>query len=244
MSTESSNSQLVLLPSRDALQLLNPHAVVEIILASAREKRADILARSEAIEQVAGESSQKAAHALLKEIQELLNAVERERKVVKSPFLAAGNRVDVASDEYTKALDGEKVRLKLLLGRFQQEQQRKAQEAQRAQDAELRRLAQEREQAEKAGKEEEVLAADLKAAEVVTAPPPAVVAKSEGMVVRYKHVVVVNDPVALFKVFPDLITLTPKLREINAVVTRMAGEQPETLPQLPGCTITKEIDVR
>lgn len=221
-----------------------PNSTVQLFQPATLQKRDDLVLRAEAIERVAGESSQKSAYGLLDEISEMLKLVESDRKVVVAPFLTAQRRINEGVCELIAKLEQQKTRLKQLIGKFQEEERRKQQEEQRKRDEELRKLNEERKKAEAAGNEEKMLATDMKAVEVVTAPVK-VVPKAEGMKVVVRWVTTVKDPAALYKVFgTEFISLEPKMRDINAAVSKMAAENPEQPPTLPGCEIVKTTDVR
>ena len=128
-------------------------------------------------------------------------------------------------------------------GEFLAERQRQADAAEKKRLEELAKLQQQRTEALAAGNDEKVLQADLKAVEVVTAPTVAV-PKAEGMKVVVTWVTTVNDIAALYKVLPEYVTLTPKMRDINSAVAEMARNNPDQPPALPGCTVVKQTDVR
>jgi chemotaxis protein histidine kinase CheA len=203
-----------------------------------------LVERAKAIERVAGESSQQMTVNVLGEIQNALSIVEKDRVAIKAPFLALGKKIDAAAQEYCGVLEIEKARLKRLLGEFQAAIQRKADEERRVQMAELARLQKEREEAEAKNDQAAVVAVEMKAVEVLTAPAQAIVPKAEGMAVKYKWAVKVNNIDALYKLMPDLVKLEPRLREINARIAQMAAADPNTPPGLPGCEVTREIDVQ
>lgn len=250
------DTQLVA-PTKDCLQLMIPTASVDIILPGALALRKDLVERAAAIERVAGESSQQAAINLLNELQDLINATEKQRKEVKDPFLKAGKRIDEAAKTFIDQIEEQKSRLKGLCSDFQ----RAVLEKQRQAEAERLRLLREEEARRKQAEEElakaqavgdtaavqqaeeKILTADMNAVGIVTAPIAAA-PKAEGMKVVERWVTVVQDPAALYKTFPEFLTLTPKMREINAAVTNMATMQPDQPPSLPGCIITKETDVQ
>jgi len=71
----------------------------------------------------------------------LLAQIEKERKAVKAPLLAAGKMVDQAAKDATEKLAAEVNRVGTLIGMFQAEQKRKAEEAKRAEEERLRRAA-------------------------------------------------------------------------------------------------------
>jgi hypothetical protein len=231
--------------------LLDPKAAV--FSPDAPAIRDEIIERSKAIERVAGASSNEIALAQKKEIQDVLSGIEDMRKQTTAPFRAATDRVNQEVKNYVAPLEAEKNRLSKLLSDFAAEQDRLAREAQRKQEEELARLRAEHEEARLAAQlaidketqekaQEALLNVEIKAAEVVTAPV-VIPIKAEGQRTKPRWVTKVNDPAALYKVFPDLVGLTPKLREINAAVAKMVEDQPDMDPQLPGCVITKEYEV-
>jgi hypothetical protein len=242
-------STSLLVPTNDLLQLMVPGSKVEIFQPAATAKRDELIQRADAIERVVGEDSQQAAWGVLEDISGFLKSIDAERTTVVSPFLTAQRRVnDETKQKFVTALEERKSRMKKIMGDFQAELRKQADEEERKKNEELAKLQQEREAAVVAGNEEKVLAADLKAVEVVTAPV-AVVPKAEGMKVVVTWVTTVVDIAALYKAFPEFVTLTPKMREINAAVTEMARNNSrlgldDQSPGLPGCTVNKQTDVR
>jgi len=229
-----------------------------LILPESVAKRDDLIKRINAIEQVAGETSQRMAYAVFEEGKAWLKTVESERKQVKEPAVAFGRLVDDAAKEMATKVKAALDVLDRKLSVFQEELRRQQAEAERKQREELERLAKEREaalaraaaaEAQSDAKaveaaHEAALQADLKAAEAISVPQ-VVVPRAEGMKVVERWVTTVEDPSALYKVFPDLVSLVPKMREINSTVSDMAKQNPpDQPPSLPGCTIRKETKVQ
>lgn len=91
--------------------------------------------------------------------------------------------------------------------------------------------------------QEAILQADVSAMEVISTANPMPQMKSANAKVAVRWKTVVNDPKALFKVFPELCEVTAKMRDVNAAVARMADENPNEAPALPGCVITQDYNV-
>lgn len=241
--------------SQSAVALATANHAWLASIQKATERRDDILERSEAIERVAGESSQQSASNLLGEIQSMLSAIEKDRVAAKAPFKKAGEEIDDRARTFVSKLESEKLRLKSALGKFTGEQLRIKEAAERKQAQELANLQAERKAAELVAQhaatekeqqkaQEDILAADLKAADVVMSAPVTVAKKAANTAVTTKWVAVVNDIHALYKVFPDCVQLTAKMREINNSIARLVATDPNVAPAMPGCTITKEVEVR
>jgi DNA repair exonuclease SbcCD ATPase subunit len=225
----------------------------DVLVPEAPVIRDQLLERSKAIERVAGGVSNDIAVQMKGELQDLLKTVESLRKKYKDPFLTVGRRIDAAAATYVESVTKEVNRISRMLSDFAAEQDRIAREAQRKQEEELARLRAERKEAEFAATialnqqereaaQEAILKADTKAVEVFSAPVVAPI-KSAAQRTTPRWDTKVNDPAALYKVFPDLVRLEPKMREINAEVKKMADAQPDMEPKLPGCVITKEFVV-
>ena len=234
-------------------------------------QRNELVERAQAVERVAGESSQRAAADLLNEVQGALSQLESARKAIKDPFLQLGKRIDAAAKEGAAPLEQSKASLKRMIEAFQAEVLRKQQEEQRRLEAELSRQREERQAAEReaarlelerqmalrAGDEAAAQAAreaaeaerarmlesDLKAMEAVTAPL-AMAPKAENIAVRQYWKVTVVDAHKLYAVFPELVELSPRQRELQSAVNRMAEANPNEPPQMPGCEVKLETEVR
>lgn len=197
----------------------------------------DIVAECEAVEQVAGQSSNDAAVELRARAQGLEKKFEETRKALKAPATAFNKSVDLLFQTVTVKLTSEKERLRGLCNVWTTEQARKAQEA----ELELAKLTTQRTAAVEAGDVAGVREADATAAEVLQQAPP--VSTAEGQSVNYKWNIVVNDIDALFAMFPQLCNPpTPRLNDIKAELSRMLATTAE--PKLPGITATREIDTR
>lgn len=249
----NTNTALILLPTTEIVAAIYD-SKRSLLDKSAVARRDELLERSHGLERVIGESSQRVAADLLNEVDGMLKCAEKNRTDVKSPFFTICKRIDEAAKTFCNPLDKEKQRLKNAIGAYQAEQIRKAQEAERKQQEELARLNQERLAAEAAAQlaktaaeaekaQEQILAADTKAAEIVMTAPVVAPVRPDTIKVKQSWKVTVIDPYALCKVFPEMLTLTPKMREIQAAVNKMAESDPNTAPKLPGCIIEKHTEV-
>jgi hypothetical protein len=247
-----SNQSLVLLPTAElVLAIGNPLAPT--IRKDAIQTRDALVGRAQAIERVAGASSQQVAANMLVELTKALNAIEDDRKSVKRPFLDFGKKIDGDVTKFIAPLEMEKARINKAIKDFAYEQWQAEQAAKRKQEEELAKLAAERKAAELAAQlaatpkeaakaEEQIAKVDLKAVETVMAPVP-VAAKVEGVKMGVVLVVTVFDVHALYKAFPEYVKLEPRMREINSAIAKMAEADPNTPPSLPGCRVTQEMAV-
>lgn len=233
--------------------MINPGA--PILAPTAKAVRDDLVARSSAIERVAGETSQQSAVNVLAEISKMLALVEDGRKKAKAPGLEWGRRVDSAFNDFMGPLNAEKIRIKMALGQYQLEQDRIAREIRRKQEEELEKARAERKAAELAAQyaeneaqrakaQEAMLAADVKAAETLMQAPAVVQTQAEGSKTKRGWDVEVLNPAELYKTHPECIELKPKMSVINAVVKKYAETLPEgEAPVLPGCKVSEKVDV-
>lgn len=229
----------------------------------------DLVERAMAIEQVVNEKTQEVAYGLLSEVNDKLNVVEKVRVAIKDPFLKKCQKIeadtkDLVGDEKVKSpkiptLHSAKAYLKGIIGKFQEEQQRKKEEAERAAEAERQRIAREaaalEEQkriAEAAGNaealdelklQESVLQHEAVAATQVIEPP-----KPVGMSVTQPWVfeVVGATPeqvqqslIALANHNPNLVKIEVRANEVNRLIRERDGQI-----VLPGLTIKREVKVR
>ena len=243
----------ILLPIKElTAQFWKPEG--KLLAPDAHVKRDELVARSEAIERVAGEASRQAAADVLGETSAMIKNAEAVGATAKKPFTGFGKRIGDAITGFNAPLELQKARLKRLLGDYQLEQDRLARAERQKQDAELQRLQNERRAAELAAAtatkpeeiekaQEAVLVADLKAAEVIMSAPAVEPAKVEGAKIKRYFKTEVLDPAALYRVFPECIELKPRMSAINACVNKLAETLPEgEAPKLPGCRVTSEVD--
>ena len=231
--------------------LKNPAAIA--LDAKSIQERNDLVLRCQAIERVAGESSQQHAAALLVEVHRWTKAVEEDRKFLTRPLDQLKKTAIGLASTFLSPLEAEYTRLDRLICGFQTEQRALADAARKKQEAELAALRQQRAEAEAAlntatnekqvaAAQEQIMKTDLKAAEAISVPvvtPP----KADGIKVAVKWKVTVEEAAKLYAARPDLVNLVPKLREINAEVSKLAEANPEVAPVLPGCKIEKEVNV-
>lgn len=191
---------------------------------------------------VADPASAQAAADLQSRLTRAGSDLEKQRKTLKEPFIAAGRAIDEAASGPAGRIESAKGQIKRLLTAYDAEQRRVAQEAERVRQEELRRLyeQQQREAAELRRKQEEE---DRKAAELAKAneeppmefddrpPPPdpaietarkiealraapaVIAAKPVGVTFRTTLVATVMD----VRKLPDMfVTKTPNTRAIAA----------------------------
>lgn len=209
-----------------AQMLATPSPAQLIIPKEIFVQRDELLAESANLERVAGEASQTVAGKLLARIGGLLRQVEKDRKLAKAPLLSLGSQLDLGTGTFIEGLTREERRIKGLVGKFQEEIQRKAEAEQAARDAELAEL--NRIQAEKdmaaataqmTPQQSETMQQDIdKAAVAVLERPVTVVVKTAGLSAKPVRQFRVTDIHALYKARPDLVTLTEKRAAINGVI--------------------------
>ena len=97
-------------------------------------------------------------------------------------------------------------------------------------------------EAEIAKAQEAMLEAETKAVDVIMATPTAS-APPDNVKARPDWDVTVSNAAALYKAFPELVELKPRMTEIKKAVKRMATENPEVAPSLPGCVVTQTVSL-
>lgn len=238
--------------------LRNPTAIAE---------RDDLLARSQNIERVVGDSSQAKAIEMLGAITAAIKSAETSKKEVKEPFNAICKTIEELLRDHSAPLAVEKERLKGLLGKYQLEVEAKAQAEAAKLEAERQRI--EAEQRAKAAEEmkrqndlyaqaqaatneaerkrieeeqrKSAEAAAMKQTELEIAKASTLQVKTPkvaGMSARKPWRVEVVDAAALYKARPDMVTLTPKQAELNKLVAGESG-----LREIPGCRVFQDMDV-
>lgn len=228
---------------------------VPSIPAEALAKRNELVLQAQSIERVVGAASQNAAASVLGDIKQVLDTVEKHRVELKNPFLEAGRQIDSKAKEYTGPLIEQDRRLRKALSDYLAAEQRKADEIRRKQEAELEAIRLQRLEAEAAARvstdeaeiakaQEAMLEAETKAVDVIMATPMKSASEPpDNVKARPDWDVTVSNAAALYKAFPELVELKPRMTEIKKAVKRMATENPEVAPSLPGCVVTQTVSL-
>ena len=112
-------------------------------------------------------------------------------------------------------------------------------EAARAHDEAQAAKAKAEEDSRKAREAEQARAAE--AARIEQARKEATLASSRGVSgVKFKTVFEVEDIAEFYRNHPDLVTLTVKTSEVNALVARLEKENNGVLPSIPGLLLKRE----
>ncbi len=216
---------------------------------------ARLAAERKAQEEAAAEAQRviaRAAQEAERVRQEAALAAQREAARVEAERLAKEQEAKAAQAAIALAKTQEDLAIaQAELARVEEERARQAQaaEADRVQKAEETRLTLVAQQAAVTAaqevvvlSEEKILASDMKAADAFMVPAVEV-ATAQGSSTRKVWKATVNDAHALYRIFPDLVDLKPKVREINAALKLMSEEDPNNDPKLPGCTVERDFNV-
>jgi DNA repair exonuclease SbcCD ATPase subunit len=114
--------------------------VVTLLIPSVTQEKEEILAASALIGVVKTSEQNAAAVDSKSRIKKLTAAVEKQRKVVKTPFLDACMQIDAAAKNFTSELDYEYRRLDDASLDYLQDQRRIAEEKERIRQAEISRI--------------------------------------------------------------------------------------------------------
>ena len=208
---------------------------------SAVEKKAGYLRSAALIDGVNDAADQQTAVLFLRDLKGWLADVEKARKEVKAPVLAAGKEIDRLADEHCAELIAESKRVNRLLDVFQELERKRVEREAAEREAEIARLAKveadriaaakaaeaalqstdatDAELAAAIGAELETQEARAAVDDAIRAPLP-VVNREEGMrvakVVRWE----VTDIHALYKAAPYMVRLEPNKSVINASITK------------------------
>ena len=203
------------------------HAQIDLAQ-SATERRDDLIITASTIDKISDPIDADGAAAILRELQDLLKAVESSRGEVKAPVLELSRKIDATAKTFCAPLEEEKTRLSRLLGAYQQAERDKAAEAMRKAQEEARRIAYE--EAQKLAKVEaahgidsaETKAANDAAAEKVAEARVAVAqvtpVQPKGTAVKRTWKFEVQDIKALAAAHPELVVVSPNTAAINAVI--------------------------
>lgn len=112
---------------------------VTIILA-AQQSRADAIALAKTITTVTTSAQQQDAVSAASLMKGLLRDVEKARKAVKEPVLAAGNAIDSAAKKFAAELETETKRVEGLAAKYQQDVDRALAEEKAAQERQFKAL--------------------------------------------------------------------------------------------------------
>ena len=219
-----------------------------------REKSHALLAEAGEILAVANNFDQEAATEVLARLQEMARGVERARKAVKDPVLEVGRRIDAIAGEFSGPLEAEADRIGRLIGAYRtslqaeiarrerEERERRGQIIEEA-NREKARLD---EEAANAATDEERLAAEERANDLVRQTNAALVESKQaevnarmrpaGIVDRGSWKFEVEDVGKLFESRPDLCLIEP-----NGAAIR--GAPRGGLRQCPGLRIFKDSKV-
>ncbi len=180
--------------------------------------------------------TQEKAVAAQTQLHELLSLVEKDRKAVKEPVLEYGRSIDTAAKEFCADLKAEQLRLAVLVGNFQEQENARARAAQQAENERLTII--ERERAAELAKTKTLEEMDrvqerfeLRVRQ--EAPPPVAPVRAEGQRVTSDWDVHVNDPWLLARAHPTCVNIEPRKSEIKALLN--AGVK------VAGVTATRKI---
>lgn len=207
------------------------HAQIELAQGS-YERRADILATTREVIQIADAMDAEIAADALRLVSAICKEVEESRVEIGKPVLAVTRKINSLAKEFTTDLAAEKTRLEWLLGTYQAEEKRKADLARsEAQHRAQRLYTQTQETARNASPEDaEKAEANVLAAYAAAAAIEA--HKPEGLAVRQAWKFEVTDIQALFQARPDLCVIEPNNAEIRAEIPHNQS--------LPGLRIWRE----
>lgn len=201
-----------------------------------REKSHALLAEAGEILAVANNFDQEAAAEVLARLQEMARGVERARKAVKDPVLDVGRRIDAIAGEFSGPLEAEADRIGRLIGAYRtslqaeiarrerEERERRGQIIEEA-NREKARLD---EEAANAATDEERLAAEERANDLVRQTNAALVESKQaevnarmrpaGIVDRGSWKYEVEDIGRLFESRPDLCLIEPNGSAIRGAI--------------------------
>lgn len=110
-----------------------------VITPDALKKKESLIQYASQITEVTDNDSANLAKSAMKDVNDMMIAVEKSRKEVKAPVLQVGDKIDTAAKEFVKELDAQKSRLNKLVTDHAAEQARLQREAlerqRRAQEA-------------------------------------------------------------------------------------------------------------
>ena len=131
--------------------------IPEVVVLIDEYKAAEISAALEAAKAITrvGPDNFDEANRATKAIAGLASGLEKSRKEIKAPFLAAGRAIDDAAREHAETLEAAKRRLADLVGAHLEEEERKRREEARRQREALEAAARQAAEAERLAREEE-----------------------------------------------------------------------------------------
>lgn len=191
---------------------------------------------------------------LLRDLASFRNRLEESRKAVKAPLLELGKKIDDAAKSFGQEAAAEEKRLSGLVTAFAAEEERKRREAAeaarreaearaRAAAEEARRIAAEeaRTAREKQAQEAAKLAAAQAAARAAAAEEATRFSAPAVSGVKAELDFEVEDIQALHAAMPSLVDLTPRRRDILAMLARLAASG--AVPTIPGIKVIEKLKV-
>jgi hypothetical protein len=246
---------------KEPLQLTgNGYALA--VTPEAEALKSTLLRDAAAVVTVDSPETSAAASSTLKDLASFRNTLEKSRKQVKEPILAAGRKIDGLAEEFGSAVAAEEARIKKMIEQFAAEQakaRREAEERARREAAEAERKRQEEERARLAAEEAKRRAEQAEAAQDAEA---AAKAKAEAEEAEFNAAIAkleaeaaapaaveyiptpkakavldfeVTDLAALASDSPELVTITPKRAEILNRIKQLQLEPGS--PVIPGIRI-------
>jgi len=185
----------------------------------ARERKAHAMGVSLFVNRVTNADEQAKAVEAQQLLKTLASDVEKSRKEIKKPIIEFGRMIDDTAKEFTESLKAELNRTGKLVGDFVALEEAKIRAAEAKRVKELQEAERKREEAiaeAKSLEEKEAIQEDFcNAQEEITqaAPPPP--ARATGQIVRHELKPDVVDPWLLARNHPELVTITPRMRDIK-----------------------------
>lgn len=213
------------------------------IPSKAEQARSLALETASVVERVDSPVTQAMAVDALKVLADLSRSVEKSRKDVKQPVLNLGRNIDKMADEFVDPITREEIRIKKLVGAYQQQELAKQRAAEAARQEEERRLLAEKhklvadlQKAPVLDRQQAGAALQAVAQKIDTLPAVRPVEKPQGLQAKPVKVADIVDAAAAYAHRPDFFDLVPKMRVINDWLS--AGGS-----GCPGITIREEMKV-
>ena len=210
---------------------------------TAEQARALALETASVVERVDSPATQAMAVDALKVLADLSRSVEKSRKEVKDPVLNLGRNIDKMAAEFVDPISREEIRIKKLVGAYQQQELAKQRAAEAARQEEERRLLAEKhklvadlQKAPVLDRQQAGAALQAVAQKIDTLPAVRPVEKPQGLQAKPVKVADIVDAAAAYAHRPDFFDLVPKMRVINDWLS--AGGS-----GCPGITIREEMKV-
>jgi hypothetical protein len=209
--------------------------------AEIKEQKSAVLEGSALIAVVRNADENEEANTAMAAINSFLSTVEKGRKEVKEPLIAAGRLIDETIGAFIEDVKSEKMRLGRVLGDFLALEDAKLRDAELARKKELDEIErQKREEMAKASTHEqrEAIQATFERQAAFVAPPPPPI-RAPGQQAREDWEIEDIDLPTLYRFYPHAVKMEARLTEVKFLLGKL--KEGESLPGVKARKVIKAV---